>query len=110
MTEREVKLQQLVALTARKAELEEMIRQLRDELLEDATVGDRLQVDGRDFATVQVAGRRFDQKRAAEVLDTATYSKLTRPQIDQTLAKKTLPPDVYEQCMTEGRPSLRLVS
>jgi nucleoid-associated protein YgaU len=101
---------ELADLHIKRRDLEERIEELKNLLLDtDAPVGYTFySADGDRVGKVQRAGRRFDTLKASTVLPEGLLQQISSMQINTKLAKAVLPPEVYDELMTDGKVSIVL--
>lgn len=99
----------LIEIQQTRAELEAEEKHLKNTIRTRLNVGDKGTVNGQPVITV-TPNRRFNADLAADTLPGPLLSLCTVTKIDSTLAKKNLPPVLYESCMAEvGDPVVRIV-
>ena len=106
MNDETTRLRVLLDLRQQRDDLTRRIDALRAEIANHHEAGDRLELDSEVVAEMRVSGRRFDPRRAAIILDADMINTITRPVVDAKTAKRVLPPNVYNQCLSDGKTSL----
>lgn len=95
-------------LDLQKVMIEEQQAGIRTRIRDLLDVGDRVDVDGRTVSVT--ANRRFDPKLAEKELPTELLAMCKVEKVDAALAKRVLPPALFETFMAEvGAPVVRLV-
>jgi hypothetical protein len=99
----------LLEIQQTRTELEAEEKHLKQQIRTHLTVGDRGTVNGQPVITI-APNRRFNIALAEKTLPAELLKLCTLTKIDSSIAKKTLPPVLYDSCMAEiGEPIVRLI-
>lgn len=113
MTESKQRLTQADELAVELLDINLKIEQLNDRKaqIQDAlrSLGAGKHATGRALITVSEPIRRFDPKLAVELLNPELLQLCQETKLSGSLAKKNLPPTLYEKCQKRvGQPSVRV--
>jgi len=102
----EVLARRRLELTHQRDKLTEAIEQVDQHLLTLLQPGETVAIDGEPAIAVRAGNRTWNERKAREVLPEQLLEAITvtEPRLDRTLAKEMLPPALYAECTTEGRP------
>ena len=102
----EVLARRRLELTAKRDELTAAIEQVDQHLLALLEPGQTVDLDGQPVLAVRSGNRTWNDAKAREVLPEQLLDSITvtEPRLDRARAKELLPPALYLQCTTEGRP------
>lgn len=102
----EVLARRRLELTARRDELTETIEQVDAALMTLLQPGEAALIDGEPVWVVRSGNRRFNPDKAREVLPETLVASITvtETRLDAKTAKEILPPRLYDEVCTEGRP------
>lgn len=101
--------EELSRINEQKKEIDERIAQIKARLLADPnlTTGTKIaDKEGKPIAAIRIGGTRFDPVQAAQVLPDALLDMVSVKQPDGKVAKAKLPPEMYKQCLKQGRPTV----
>lgn len=99
----------LAKILDQQAHLEAQARDIKNELRATLGTGTFAGKDGVDRVSIR-PNRRFAREQAAKVLPPELLALCTVTTVDSAQARKTLPPAVYETCMTDvGDPVVRVL-
>jgi hypothetical protein len=96
---------------ARKSEAEDELKAIKAELAEalgeDFHPGTKITTaEGIVVASVRMSARRFDVMKASTILPQAVIDLISTKQIDPKVAKLKLDESIYDQCLTDGKPTI----
>ena len=97
----------LLDAEARRAELDQLIADLRAQLVDAVETGGAITVGDRVAYTVARGNLRLNKARAAAELPAAVVKAATVPTLDGRKLKSLLPPALYESVCDRGEPYLR---
>ena len=102
----EVLARRRLELTEQRDSLTAAIEQVDQHLLTLLQPGQTIEVNGEPAWSVRSGNRTWNERKAREVLPEQLLEAITvtEPRLDRTLAKEMLPPALYAECTTEGRP------
>lgn len=93
-------------LTARRDDITAAIDQVDEALMTLLQPGEAAQIDGDNIWVIRSGNRRFNPEKAREVLPETLINAITvtETHLDAKVAKEVLPPALYNEVCTEGRP------
>lgn len=102
----EVLARRRLELTQRRDELTEAIAQVDAALMTLLAPGEAALIDGEPVWILRSGNRRFSADKAREVLPETLVAAITvtETHLDGKVAKEVLPPALYTEVCTEGRP------
>lgn len=102
----EVLARRRLELTARREDIDATIAEVDAALMTLLQPGEAALIDGQPVWTVRSGNRRFSADKAREALPEPLLEAITvtETRLDGKVAKDVLPPALYAQACTEGKP------
>lgn len=102
----ELTVKRLLDIRAQMAELEQSEKALKSFLRSSLGVVSQMPIAGQRVTIAPL--RRFDAAKAVGVIPAELMGQVTEARVSPTKARQFLPPAMYEQCLTEYDPQVRI--